>query len=328
MKHLNEEKRIKLDALKKSWITQSKIAEILWCNQSTVSREIRRNWSKIYDSYTANIAELRSRKRIKDRYNNFKYWYHDKNIFNTIISELKDGRSPEQIEWRRKKLWLKTVSHQAIYNYLKEDKKSWWKLYKSLRYQWKKYKWFWFTKTKDDKITNRVWIEHRPDIVNQKWRYWDWGSDLVVSSRKWSWAVDTFTERRSMYFYAIKVESKSWDEMFRATNEVLWWLPPQMRNTMTHDNWREISSHEDITRKLDMPVYCARPYKSCDRWLNEWMNRELRRFFPKWTDFSKIKQEEIDYAVNWLNNCSRKSLDFRTPKEVFDEQLEIMRLVV
>ena len=209
--------------------------------------------------------------------------------------------------------------------------KNWWNLYKSLRYQWKKYKWFWLKlKNKDEKIPNRdkIWIEYRPEIVNNKWRYWDWESDLVVSNRKWSWAVATFAERSSMYFYAIGIKSKSADEMLRATKEALWELPKELRRTMTHDNWREISKHEEIAKNLEMNVYCARPYKSCDRWLNEWMNRELRRFFPKWTDFNKVKQKEIDYAVNWLNNCPRKTLKYRTPKEVFDEQLEIMRLVV
>jgi IS30 family transposase len=44
------------------------------------------------------------------------------------------------------------------------------------------------------------------------------------------------------------------------------------------------------------------------------------------THFKKVKQKEVDYAVRWLNNCPRKSLQYRTPKEVFEEQLEIMHL--
>jgi len=326
MKHFTQEKRIKLELLLKLNYSQQKIAKILWVNQSTISREIKRNWSEIRKSYKADIANKKSLKRKKDKYSNFKYWYNDKDIFNEIINDLKNWFSPEQIEWRRKLLWLKTVSHQSIYNYIKLDKKNWWDLYKLLRYQWKKYKWFWLkSKNKDEKIPNRdkIWIEYRPEIVNNKWRYWDWESDLVVSNKKWSWAVATFAERSSMYFCAVKVKSKSADEMLKATQKALGKLPKGLRRTMTHDNWREISKHEEIKKMLDIDVYCARPYKSCDRWLNEWMNRELRRFFPKWTDFSKITQKEIDNAINWLNNCPRKSLNYRTPKEVFDEQLKL-----
>jgi IS30 family transposase len=111
----------------------------------------------------------------------------------------------------------------------------------------------------------------------------------------------------------------------RASSDALGAFPTEMRQTMTHDNGREISKHEQITANLNMTVYCARPYKSCDRGLNEWYNRELRRFFPKGTDFSQKSQADIDAAVAWLNNCPRRSLHYRTPKEVFTERLHIMR---
>jgi IS30 family transposase len=58
------------------------------------------------------------------------------------------------------------------------------------------------------------------------------------------------------------------------------------------------------------------------------MNRELRRFFPKGTDFSAVRQAEVDRAVAWLDNCPRRSLHYRTPKEAFTEQLRNMRFTV
>jgi len=47
------------------------------------------------------------------------------------------------------------------------------------------------------------------------------------------------------------------------------------------------------------------------------MNRELRRFFPKGTDFSKVKPSELASAVDWINNLPRRSLNFFTPAEIF-----------
>ena len=50
-------------------------------------------------------------------------------------------------------------------------------------------------------------------------------------------------------------------------------------------------------------------------------NLWIRHYFPKGTDFSKILVEEIK-AVEWeLNNRPRKRLGFKTPQEVFNEQL-------
>jgi transposase, IS30 family len=325
MAHFTQRERDKLDALKKAGHSQEIMADIIGCNQSTISRELNRNGSLLVGKYTATSAQARAELRRNHSYDNITHWHDDKELLNEIITQLKDGRSPEQISWRRKEQGLYCISHQSIYNYISEDKNKGGRLYKLLRYQGKKYKWIGFDKTKT-KIPNRRDIEDRPKEVDDKQRYWDWETDLVVSSMKWSGAVATFAERRSMYFQAIKVESKSADEMVRASTEVFTCLPEDMKQTMTHDNGTEICKHEEITETLRIDVYCARPYRSCDRGLNEWMNRELRRFFPKGTDFSKVLQKEVDHAVKWLNNCPRKSLKYRTPKEVFDEQLAIMHL--
>ena len=150
----------------------------------------------------------------------------------------------------------------------------------------------------------------------------------MVSGHDGQGAVATFVERTCMYFRAILLADRSADEMVRATRDALGDIPEAFRHTMTHDNGKEISKHEQITQELRMSVYCARPYKSCDRGLNEFMNRELRRFFPKGTDFFFVTQAMVDAAVKWLNNCPRRSLKYRTPKEAFQEKLQIMRFTL
>ena len=327
MAHFTQRKRDKPEALKRAGHTQQEMADIISCNQSAVSRELKRSISPLQKRYTASTAQQKADERKKNGYDNLSCWHDDQELLNHVLSELKDGKTPDQISGRRKYSNLTSVSHQTIYNYIAKNKENGGDLYKCLRYQGKKYKWIGFDKNKT-KILNRKDISERPAVVENKERYGDWESDLVVSSKKGSGAVATFAERLSMYFQAIKVESQSADEMVRASKDALGDLPEDMRRTMTHDNGKEICRHEEITKALKIDIYCARPYKSCDRGLNEWMNRELRRFFPKGTDFSQVTQKEIDYAVNWLNNCPRRSLNYRTPKEVFEEQLEIMRFTL
>lgn len=327
MAHFTQSKRDKLEALKRAGHTQEEMADIIGCNQSTISRELKRSISPLRKRYTATTAQQKADERRKNAYDNLNHWHDNQELLNHVLTELQDQKTPDQISGRRKIKNLTHVSHQTIYNYIAKDKENGGNLYKCLRYQGKKFKWIGFDKNKT-RIPNRKDISERPVAVDNKERYGDWESDLVVSNKKGSGAVATFAERLSMYFQAIKVQAQSADEMVRASKDVFWDLPGEMRKTMTHDNGREICKHEEITAALNIDVYCARPYKSCDRGLNEWMNRELRRFFPKGTDFSKVSQEEIDYAVNWLNNCPRKSLNYRTPKEVFEEQLKIMRFTL
>lgn len=327
MAHFTQRERDKLEALKRAGHTQDEIADIIGFHQSTISRELKRSISLIQKRYTANTAQRKADERKKNGYNKLNHWHDDQELLEHVLVKLKDGKTPDQIAGRRKIKKLTSVSHQTIYNYIAKDKEEGGDLYKSLRYQGKKYKWIGFSKN-TNRIPNRKDISERPIEVENKERYGDWESDLVVSCKVGKGAVATFAERLSMYFQAIKVESQSADEMVRASTTVFKCLPGEMRQTMTHDNGKEICNHEEITKELGIDIYCAKPYKSCDRGLNEWMNRELRRFFPKGTDFSKITQKEIDHAVNWLNNCPRKSLNYRTPKEVFEEQLQIMRFKV
>ena len=50
------------------------------------------------------------------------------------------------------------------------------------------------------------------------------------------------------------------------------------------------------------------------------MNGLVRQYFPKDTDFSSVSDEEVDLVIQKLNMRPRKSLDFKTPFEVFSGQ--------
>lgn len=330
MKKFTRSQRDQLEALLRSEHkhTQQQMADIVGCDQSTISRELKNNSSQQLKRYNARIAQIKADKKKRHSYDKRLHWYENNALYVEVIFELFDGKSPDQIAGHIKKEGLLAgISHRAIYDYIEADKRNGGELYKFLRYQGKKYKWRGFA-SNSARIPNRQDISERPKVVDTKERPGDWESDLVVSPKNGSGAVATFAERFSMYFQAIVVADQSANEMVRATREALKDFPAALRATMTHDNGKEICHHEQITAELEIEVYCARPYHSWERGLNEWCNRELRRFFPKGTDFSQITQREIDFAVDWLNNCPRRSLNYRTPKEVFEEQLAIMRFTL
>jgi IS30 family transposase len=74
-----------------------------------------------------------------------------------------------------------------------------------------------------------------------------------------------------------------------------------------------------------MKTYFADPYSSWQRGTNEYTNGLLRRYFPKRTDFRDISQEELNEVVYRLNNIPRKVLQYKTPSEVFTEQLSQLK---
>ncbi len=63
--------------------------------------------------------------------------------------------------------------------------------------------------------------------------------------------------------------------------------------TITSDNGTEFAGHEAISKITEADFYFARPYRSCDRGLNEHTNGLIRRFLPKGTDFNEVSDKEI-----------------------------------
>jgi transposase, IS30 family len=92
------------------------------------------------------------------------------------------------------------------------------------------------------------------------------------------------------------------------------------RKTMTFDNGREFCGHQQLADGLGLQCFFANPYHSWERGLNEHTNGLLRQFFPKGTNFKIVKPEVLQRAVDLINHRPRKSLDYRTPYEVFYPQ--------
>jgi IS30 family transposase len=69
--------------------------------------------------------------------------------------------------------------------------------------------------------------------------------------------------------------------------------------------------------------FFAHPYSSWERGANENMNGLIRQFFPKKMAFEFITTNDVELAMHQLNHRPRKCLGYRTPHEVFMEQLQL-----
>jgi len=318
MPQFTRSKRDQLEALYRARLPQSEIARILCCNQSTISRELQRGGQR----YAANVAQRRAEGRKRKE----RHWYDDSEVFRFVLELLRQRHSPEQIEGRMKREspWHRehVVSAKTIYSWIWNNREQGGCLYLHLRRKGRRPKWFGITPATDIRIPHRKDISDRPKIVDKWKRCGDWESDLVVSPRDGQGAVATFVERFSKYLRAVLVEDRSADVFVAGAQEALSVIPEALRLTMTHDNGKEICRHEQITETLKIAVYCARPFHSWERGLNENTNGLLRDFFPKGTNFGEVAREELAHAVELINNRPRRSLNFRTPKEVLDAEIK------
>ncbi|MFT5950198.1 MAG: IS30 family transposase [Francisella sp.] len=74
---------------------------------------------------------------------------------------------------------------------------------------------------------------------------------------------------------------------------------------------------------LRQNLYFARAYASCQRGTNENTNGLLRQFIPKGTDFDDDLAKYVDLLIN---NRPRKRLNWLSPNQVFDRELNSVAL--
>ena len=164
-------------------------------------------------------------------------------------------------------------------------------------------------------MPNRVGIENRPAIVDQKSRIGDWEADTIVGKGQKS-ALLTLVERATRYTIICKLKNLKAEDTARAAVRALKAHKGRV-HTITMDNGKEFYQHTKIAKALEAETYFCRPYHSWEKGLNENTNGLIRQYFPKQTDFRNISDREIRRVQDELNHRPRKTLGCETPSVLF-----------
>jgi transposase, IS30 family len=309
-KQLIREQRYQISGLKKAGLNQSQIADELVVHKSTISREFRRNKGR-RGWHPKQAQELRDERR-KNCANAQR---HSLLEWTEVERLIRQDMSPEQASQRLALEGGLQISHESIYLHIYADKRRGGDLCRHLRCQKPRRKRYASGQERRGTIKNRVGIDERPVIVEQKSRIGDWEGDTVIGKNHRG-ALVTLAERKSRYILAAQVPDKHASGVTAAVTRLL--RPHRGKcYTMTFDNGKEFAEHETIAAELDADVYFAHPYHSWERGLNENSNGLLRQYFPKGMELVEVTQEQVQWAVDRLNHRPRKVLGFRTPFEVF-----------
>lgn len=173
-------------------------------------------------------------------------------------------------------------------------------------------------------------IEKRPTEIAARNTFGHWEMDCVIGKSRQT--LLCFTERLTRYEIVFKMPDHKAATVVKCLNTLERRFGSTFRKvfkSITVDNGSEFSDFYGLEKSSyggkRTSLYYCHPYCSCERGSNERLNRELRRKFPKGTNFSNYADSEIQAAVDWVNNYPRSIFDYATSSERFAEQLAALQ---
>jgi transposase, IS30 family len=313
--HLTPEERYLIYVLSQAGISRAKIALELDRSASTINREISRN--KGGRGYRPKQAQVKYEKRRLSCVRKLKI---KGEIEELVVKRLKEEHSPDQIAGYLKDIKGIDLSHECVYDYIRRDFKAGGFLYKRLRCSNRKRRKKYGSYNTKGQIPNRIFIDDRPKIVDEKTRIGDWEIDTVIG-KDHKGVLLTIVDRKSKFTLIRKCKDKTAASITTTLCKALKPYKGQL-HTITSDNGKEFAGHRKVSSKLNIGFYFAHPYHSWERGLNENTNGLIRQYFPKGTDLRFITENEIMKVQCKLNARPRKLLGYYTPEEVLNDKKE------
>ena len=307
MAHFNRTERLELSILLKKGYSLRDVGAALARSPSSVSRELKRN--SVNGDYNPIKAHHKAYVRRKySKYQGMKVRDHPE-LERYLKHRLPLGWSPERTagRWKRENKDAVQMSPQAIYRWLYSPYGQYYCMYlKYKRHRRRKRR---RIKQKREIIKNRVFIDQRPLVINQRLRYGDFEADTMGRPKRASHqTLVVLRERKSRYLLARKVRRLKYS--MDGFKELLYGIPVR---SVTFDNGVENVRH----RELGVSTYSCHPYSSWEKGQVENVIEAIREYIPKGSDLAHYSHSLISDIVNRINDTPMKCLNYQTPREVF-----------
>jgi len=277
---------------------------------STISDEIKRN--SVRDKYDPEKAQHKAYVRRHKASFRGKSVIATKELRRFIEHHLLSGQSPAAISGRIRyqEKNLPYVSKDTIYRYLRSPygKIIGMKLKKKKRPK---------GGAKKKKLSDRVFIEKRPEIIEKRGRVGDIEADFIVSCRSGYGILLTATCRKLRVSFIEIIYDVSIDEVHRAFLRIKARFPEM--ETMTLDNDILFRMHTTLANLLGLKIYFCHPYHSWEKGSIENANKFIRKYIPKGSNLSRYTKHEITLVERKCNDRFMECLNYKTPSEALNE---------
>lgn len=172
-------------------------------------------------------------------------------------------------------------------------------------------------------------IENRPEEIKKRESFGHWEMDSIMGCKGSKKTLLVLTERRTRMGIILLLEDHTAASVVKAINGLerrFGKLFYKLFKSITVDNGCEFQDFEGIEishrRKGKRTiVFFCHPYSAYERGSNENMNRLIRRFFPKGTNFDNVTEEQVAEAERWMNNYPRRLLEWSSAAELFNTEM-------
>lgn len=333
-KHLNFKERMIIELRLKDGFTPYKIAKELGRPINTILNEIRRGTTtqiiqnKLCEVYLADTGNVIYHKHRQHSCRSFKR-LECSEFVNYVVNKMKQdswspdacvGRALAGTQFKRSEM----VCTKTLYNYidlgLLAIKNT--DLPLKLRRNTKP------SRVKKHKKNLGKSIEERSDHINNREEFGHWEIDTVIGQKDGTDCVLlTIVERQTRNAIVRQIASKTANAVMNELScirRIYGNQFSQVFKTITGDNGSEFANLSIIEHDTDTNVYFTHPYSSFEKGTNERHNGLIRRFIPKGKRMSNYNPDDIAFIEDWMNTLPRRILNYKTPEELFELQLDII----
>ena len=285
------------------------------------------------ERYSPEIAQQKYAEQLKAKGGDLKIG-DDHELAAFIEKKIADeGFSPAAVVGEIKRLGLTfqtEISEKTIYNYI--DKGVFLRLERAnLPQKGKRKRKYEKVKSKPARAPKGESIENRPQEINERETFGHWEMDCVEGKKKTKETLLVLSERLTRREIIIKMPDKTAASVVKALNRLERKYGrrfPQIFKSITVDNGSEFADCAGIEKSIfgrgkrkRTTVYYCHPYSAYERGTNENINKMIRRFLPKGTDFRQVSVEYVARIETWINNYPREILGFETSGALFEKYL-------
>lgn len=318
-RHLSREERYEIKRMYDLGVSINKIAQHLTRSKSAISMELKRN--KVKDKYMPCVAQ--------EKYENRMYQQE----------LLKIEKNPMLLDYIKNAMIRKKWSPDAIAGKLKLDKNTALCISTESIYRFvytsavaAKLKLYSYLPSKRYKrqergkrrqriiIPQRISIHQRDAIATQKVEVGHFEADLTFHKGNQSMNIGALVDKKSQKIILVLNNSKRAKTVTNGFLRKIKTLPNSVRKTITMDNGKEFVGHVAYRLSGFQTFFCD-PYRPRQKALVEKMNSMIHRILPKNTDITTVTQRGLDNIAEILNNMPRKIFGYKTPNEIWAENL-------